>query len=1038
MRRVGIKIPFRTFAWLWPIGCLLALGLASTTTARAQNASRPLITQAINEASTVTLVGNTRAEARDLVNDRGVVPDSLPLPHMLLQLRRPAAQEQALNALIDQLHDSQSPNYHHWLNPAEVGAQFGPAASDITTISGWLTRHGFTVNSVYPNGMVIDFSGTAGQVRNAFHTEIHNLSVNGVAHIANMSDPQIPAALAPAVVGIVSLHDFKPRPGAARNPAAPLPSLPKNYTNSGNYWVTPADLATIYNFNPVFAGGNTGQGQTIYLIEDSDLYTSSDWTTFRSGFGIPVSSYPGASLTTIHPGGCTDPGANGDGGEASLDAEYASAAAPSAAIVMATCAGTASTGGWVIAIENLLSGGSPPAIVSMSYISCETNNGASANAALSAAYQTGVAAGTSIIGIAGDEDASVCNYGGAVSTYGIGVNAMASTPFNLALGGTDFADTYLNENSTYWNSTNSASYGSAKSYIPEIPWNSTCGSQLSVTYNGFSTAYGSSGFCNSSVASSDGYLSDWGASGGPSGCATGTPALTEEVGGTCAGYPKPSWQAGLFGNPADGVRDLPDVSFFASFGPWNHGFVICWSDPSESSEGATPCTGAPSNWSTDWGGTSFDAPIYAGVQALINKSTGERQGNPAYRLYQLAAKEYGTGGSSACNSSNGNTVASSCIFYDVTLGDNDAPCKYYAPNCYDPDAEYYGVLSTSTTLYQPAFKTTAGWDFATGIGTINVANLVSAWVGGGVPITNSHDFNGDTKSDILWRDTSGNMAIWEMLGTTILNPNSAGLGGVSTSWSIVGQHDFNSDGKADLLWHDTSGNLAIWEMSGTTILNPNSAGLGAVSTVWTVAGVGDFNGDGKADILWRNTTTGDVAIWEMNGTTVLNPSSSGVGNVATNWSVVGVGDFNGDGKADILWQNNTNGNLAIYLMNGTTITSSATFANLPSGWSVVGIGDFNGDGKSDILLRDTAGDLAIWEMNGTTILNPNSSGAGNLSTTWSVAETGDFNGDGKTDILWHDTSGDIAIWFMNGTTLSSGTGLGTIPTTFAIQGTNAD
>ncbi|HUD87638.1 MAG TPA: VCBS repeat-containing protein, partial [Xanthobacteraceae bacterium] len=120
------------------------------------------------------------------------------------------------------------------------------------------------------------------------------------------------------------------------------------------------------------------------------------------------------------------------------------------------------------------------------------------------------------------------------------------------------------------------------------------------------------------------------------------------------------------------------------------------------------------------------------------------------------------------------------------------------------------------------------------------------------------------------------------------------------------------------------------------------------------------------------------------------------------------------------------------------VLNSATFGNMPSTWFVAGTGDFNGDRMSDILWRDSAGDVAIWEMNGTTILNPSTSGVGNLSTVWSVAETGDFNGTGKSDILWTDTSGDVAIWFMNGTTIASGTGLGTISTTYTIQGTNAD
>src|ERR1700733_10231694 len=227
---------------------ILLLLLAFAPLAFAQSSpgpSRPMIAQPINETDLVVLWGNTRPEAENPANDRGMVPDNLSLPHLMLQLRRPAAQEQALETLIDQLHDRNSPNYHHWLTAAEIGARFGPAAYDVEIITGWLQQHGFTVNTVYTNGMVIDFSGTAGQVRAAFHTEVHNLLVNGVAHIANMTDPQIPAALAPAGVGIVQLHNFMPRATSSPHPSVSPSSAVPQFTTGGSYYVAPPDLEKI-------------------------------------------------------------------------------------------------------------------------------------------------------------------------------------------------------------------------------------------------------------------------------------------------------------------------------------------------------------------------------------------------------------------------------------------------------------------------------------------------------------------------------------------------------------------------------------------------------------------------------------------------------------------------------------------------------------------------------------------------------------------------------------------------------------------------
>src|SRR5581483_6537733 len=365
-----------------------------------------------------------------------------------------------------------------------------------------------------------------------------------------------------------------------------------NFTvSSDTQAVVPLDLRTIYNYNPLFAKGISGQGQTVVLLERTNLYANGDWNTFRKVFGL-TKLFPKGKMITVHPQPsgdtidgissetCSDPGVLvGDDGEAAVDVEWASASAPSATIELASCADTDTNFGAFIALENLITSSSrPPAVMSLSYGSPESENGTDGNAYVNALYQLAAFEGVSLFVSTGDADAAVTDQNRPFATHGINVNALASTPNDVAVGGTDYADTILGQTSTYWNSTNGPSFNSARSYIPEIPWNDSCASQLIAFALGFSTTYGTNGSCNSAIGEQF-FLTTAGGSGGPSGCAAGDPTITGVVSGTCVGYAKPLWQNLVFGNPNDGVRDLPDVSMFAANGVWGHYFVLCYTDP---------------------------------------------------------------------------------------------------------------------------------------------------------------------------------------------------------------------------------------------------------------------------------------------------------------------------------------------------------------------------------------------------------------------------------------------------------------------------
>jgi subtilase family serine protease len=703
----------------WLLTILVLSGLSSTAFAAPQAGSpavAPRIVTAVDETKMVTLAGSTHRLAVPQY-DQGAVEDSMPMEHMLLQLRRTPEQEAALKQTIDELQDPHSGKYHQWLTADEMGTKFGPAQQDIETVTQWLSLHGFQVNMVHKNGLTIDLSGTAGQVREAFHTEIHKYVVNGEQHIANASEPQIPAAMAPVVAGFVALHNFMPRPALSKpvnGLTFPCTGCPDGFNGQVLYYEAPGDLAAIYNVGPLYKAKKpiTGKGQTVVVLEDTDI-NPSDVTTFRKAFGL--SSYAG-TFTQIHPGtGCTDPGLNPAEVEAAIDAEWAGAVAADAAVELASCADTATVFGGFIAAQNLLDLKKPPAIMSLSYQECETDNGPGmvneGNAFVNNLWQQAAGEGVSVFVAAGDNGAAGCDNPNTASfaTTGIAANALASTPYDVATGGTDFLDTAEGSLSTYWSTTNDPIGRSAKSYIPETPWNDSCASSVLFSYFGATSA---ASFCNSTTGSA--FLDIVAGSGAPSFV-----------------YSKPWWQTGIIGIPNDGKRDLPDVSLFASNGFWNHAIMFCMSD---ASHGGVPCdyTNPVDNFFNSAGGTSFTAPQFASIQALINQKAGAPQGNPDPIFYDLARLEYGSASDpntsqlKACNSNLGNGVASTCIFNDVTTGNNTVPC-YGTNDCYGSTLNDYGILSRSDTKLLQAYPAKTGWDFATGLGSINVTNLVKAW-----------------------------------------------------------------------------------------------------------------------------------------------------------------------------------------------------------------------------------------------------------------------------------------------------------------------
>src|SRR5215472_12895332 len=681
------------------------------------------ITQAIDETQSVRLQGNVHPLARPEF-DQGAVEDWQPMSRMLMVLQRSPQQQAALQKLMDEQLTKDSPNYHRWLTPQQFGAQFGPADADIQAVTDWLTHQGFQEIKVAAGRTVVEFSGNVGQVRNAFHTQIHRFLVNGEMRQANAADPQIPAALAPVVAGIVTLHNF-PRKSMRRHAgsftgmkpsaAKPLFTTTSSCGSGGAqpcYIVGPADFAKIYNIPAAL----TGNGVTIAIVGDSGI-NPQDVTDFRTLYGLS-----GGTLTVTVNG--PDPGIGGpnsDEGEADLDVQVAGMVAPQANINLVVSEDTTTANGIDLSALYIVDNNSAP-VMSESFGVCDAGLGTAGNQFYNALWEQAAGQGISVMVSAGDNGSAGCDdfTTEKVAVGGLAVSGIASTPFNVAVGGTDFDDVGNQVTGGFWSSSNLPGKESAMGYIHEVPWNDSCAA--TATSSTLNTV------CVNPTPST--LLNIAAGSGGPSNCSTSTVSGTTI---TCTGkYAKPSWQSAL--TPNDSARDLPDVSLFASDGPNSNSFyLICEGDVPLPAGSAPICAPDAQGHFTFFsaGGTSASSPAFAGIMALIVQHQGGepagRQGNPNPVLYKIAQLET----FATCNSSSFTNPLvpppAGCAFLDVTKGNNSVPCTGGSLNCSSGTTGTNGVLVNPSSATTPAFTTGTGYDLATGLGSVNVTNLAAAW-----------------------------------------------------------------------------------------------------------------------------------------------------------------------------------------------------------------------------------------------------------------------------------------------------------------------
>ncbi len=585
-------------------------------------------------------------------NDIGAVPADLPLNQFTLTLSRSPQQQQAFEQFLAGQQNPASPNFHHWLTPAEVGQRFGLSDQDIATITAWLQSQGLHVNWVAPSHIFIGFGGTAANIGQAFQTELHYYSVRGQQRLSVNADPMVPAAILPAIKAVRGLYTIDEQPNHQLSQVQS--ASPQLTISSTTHFMTPNDFDAIYDIRATV----TGAGQTIGIVSwsrtnfaDFDNFKSRTGATFADPTEVVPTAYggidPGPALTAPPTGNVSIGGQS----EATLDVTRAGSVAPGAALLLVVSSPSGSNDGIGADAQYLVNTSPVPAqIMTISFGACESGAGSAGVAFWDQLFQSAAAEGISVFVSSGDSGASGCDTAFTAPPslpQANSPNYICSSSYATCVGGTEFADAA--DPSLYWSSTNDSLYNSAFTYIPEGAWNESNASSVAATGGGVSTVIST-----------------------------------------------PTWQTGTGVPSARTGRYTPDVSFSASA---HDGYFACMA----AADGSCVVTNGSFSFIA-FSGTSAAAPGMAGIAALLDSQIGAPQGNINPQLYPL-------------------TSAAPSAFHDATpISSAVSTCDVNLPSMCNNS-----IPGASGTAVQAGFSLQAGYDEATGLGSLDVFEFINTF-----------------------------------------------------------------------------------------------------------------------------------------------------------------------------------------------------------------------------------------------------------------------------------------------------------------------